>query len=89
MPRTRIERTIAPRNEALIASEASRALDAHEGNGNIGMRMQITDAGREVTTLELPPSAVTLIREMLREMASGRALALVADDAEIHHQAGR
>ena len=82
MPRTRIDPTIAPPGEALIAEAASRAIEQHEG-GKTSLRVQITEAGREVTTLDVPPSAVHLIRTMLKEMGSGKALTLVADDAEI------
>lgn len=83
MPRTRIDPTIAPANEALVAEAASRAIEQHESAGKTGLRVQITEAGREVTTLDVPPSAVHLIRAMLKEMGSGKALTLVADDAEI------
>ena len=83
MARTRIDPTIAPESEALIAEAASRAIEQHEASGKTGLRVQITEAGREVTTLDVPPSAVQLIRALLKEMGSGKALTLVADDAEI------
>jgi excisionase family DNA binding protein len=50
------------------------------------LRLQITDAGREVTTLDVPPSASALIRALLKELADGKAVAVVADDAEITTQ---
>ena len=65
MPRTRIDPTIAPESEALIAEAASRAIEQfllaapgqgptqHEA-GKTGLRVQITEAGREVTTLDVP-----------------------------------
>ena len=83
MPRTRIDPTIAPESEALIAEAASRVIEQHEAAGKTSLRVQITEAGREVATLDVPPSAVQLIRAMLKEMGSGKALTLVADDAEI------
>ena len=83
MPRTRIDPTIAPENEALVAEAASRAIEQHQAGGKTSLRVQITEAGREVTTLDVPPSAVQLIRTILKEMGSGKALTLVADDAEI------
>ena len=83
MPRTRIDPTIAPENEALIAREASRLLEAHGARDKAGLRVQITEAGRVVKTLDMPPSAVHLIRALLKEMGSGKALTLVADEAEI------
>jgi hypothetical protein len=83
MPRTTIDPTIAPETEAHVAHEASRILEAHGSGPKTGLRVQIVEAGREVTTLELPPSAVLLIRSLLKEMGDGKALTLVADDAEI------
>ena len=83
MARTRIDPTIAPENEALVAEAASRAIEQNEAGGKTGLRVQITEAGREVATLDVPPSAVKLIRTMLKEMGSGKALTLVADEAEI------
>jgi excisionase family DNA binding protein len=83
MPRTIIDPTIAPANEALIAHEASLVLEAHPASAKLSVRVQLVGAGQEVTSLEMPPSAVQLIRSMLKEMGDGKALTLVADDAEI------
>ena len=83
MPRTIIDPTIAPANEAHIAHEASRVLEAHPAGAKLSVRVQLVEAGQEVTSLEMPPSAVQLIRTMLKEMGDGKALTLVADDAEI------
>jgi len=86
MPRTDLDPTAAPEGEALIASAVSRALESHAAGTRTGMRLQITEAGHEVTTLDVPPSAAVLIRTLLREMAGGKAVAVVADDAEITTQ---
>lgn len=83
MSRTRIDPTIASENEALVAATAFRAIEQHDAGGRTSLRVQIAEAGREVTTLDVPPAAVRLIRALLKEMASGKVLALVADDAEI------
>jgi excisionase family DNA binding protein len=82
MPRTTIDPTIAPDTEVLAAHEASRVLEALAG-AKASVRVQIVGAGSEVTTLDVPPSAVRLIRSLLKEMGEGKALTLVADDAEI------
>ena len=82
MPRTIIDPTIAPENEAQVAHEASRVLEARAG-AKASVRVQIVEAGHEVTTLDVPPTAVQLIRSLLKEMGDGKALTLVADDAEI------
>ena len=86
MPRTTIDPTIAPEHEAVLAHEAARAIDAieaSEATGEIGVRMLLTQAGHEVTTLDMPPAAVSLIRRLLKEMGEGKAVTLVADEPEI------
>ena len=86
MPRTTIDPTIAPEHEAVLAHEAARAIDAiqaREAAGQIGVRMLLTQAGHEVTTLDMPPAAVSLIRRLLKEMGEGKAVTLVADEPEI------
>ena len=57
-----------------------------EAAGATNLRVQITGAGREVTSIDVPPSAMPLIRALLKEMGDGKALTLVADDAEITTQ---
>jgi excisionase family DNA binding protein len=83
MPRTIIDPTIASANEAHIAHEASRVLEAHPAGAKLSVRVQLVEAGQELTSLEMPPSVVQLIRTILKEMGEGKALTLVADDAEI------
>jgi len=83
MPRTNIDPTIAPEKEALLAQEAVRAIEAGEAAGQMGLRMQLTQAGQEVTTFDMPPAAVALIRRLLKEMGEGKAVTLVADEPEI------
>ena len=86
MPRTTIDPTIAPEHEAVLAHEAACAIDAIEAGeaaGLIGVRMLLTQAGHEVTTLDMPPAAVSLIRRLLKEMGEGKAVTLVADEPEI------
>ena len=84
MPRVQFDPTIAPASEALVAREASRVLEQCEAGA--GLRVQITDADREVATLDMPASAVRLIRALLKEMGDGKALTLVADETEITTQ---
>ena len=84
MPRTRTEPTIPSDHEALAAREAIRILDAQvDGDG---LRVQMLAAGREVATLDLPPAAARLLKEMLHEMAAGRAVTVVAIETEITTQ---
>ena len=83
MPRTNIDATVVPDIEARAAETASRALEQHETGSKTGFRMQINEAGREVAALDLPPSAVSLIRALLKVMASGKAVTVIAEEAEI------
>jgi excisionase family DNA binding protein len=83
MTRTTIDPTIAPEQEALLAHEAVRAIEASEAAGQIGLRMQLTQAGEEITTLDMPPAAIALIRRLLKDMGEGKAVTLVSDEPEI------
>jgi len=86
MPRTQIDLTVPPEHEAVLAQKAAQALEASEAAGDVTMRMQVTKAGRELTTFDLPPSAVLLIESLLREMGEGKAVTLVTDEPEITTQ---
>lgn len=77
MPRTHTDPTVPTDQEAVLAQRASHAL------GDKPLRLQVSEAGAEVTTLEVPPAAVRLIRTLLKEMGDGRALTLIAEEAEI------
>ena len=74
--------TVALEGETILAEAASRAIEQDAARGET-LRVQITDADGDVTALDVPPSAVHLIRAMLKEMGDGKALTLVADEAEI------
>jgi excisionase family DNA binding protein len=83
MPRPTIDPTIAPEQEALLAHAAARAIETSEAAGQVGLRMQLTHAGEEVTTLDMPPAAIALIRRLLKDMGEGKAVTLVTDEPEI------
>lgn len=85
MWRVRGEPTIPTDQEAVLAREVSKALEAHDASGK-GVRLQVAEAGREVTTLDLPPAAGRLLLLMLKEMGSGNAVTLVPIEAEITTQ---
>lgn len=82
MPRTTTDPTIPSDHDALLAGAASRALDA-SATGSGMLTVQLVEAGKECTSLELPPAAAALLRTMLKEMAAGRAVTIVPIDAEI------
>ena len=85
MSRTRTEPTVPTDQEALLAREASKALEAHDAAGK-GVRVQVAEAGHEITTLDLPPAAARLLLQMLKEMGAGNAVTLVPLAAEITTQ---
>ena len=73
------------RSEALVARTAVLALDRHATDA-MTLRVQVAEAGREVTTLDVPASAIPLIAAVLREMGDGKAVTVLGDDAEITTQ---
>ncbi len=79
-----VSQTTVTENEATIARAASRVLE-QQADSTV-MRMQLCEVGREVTTLELPASAVPLIKAMLKEIGAGRAVTVLSDDTEITTQ---
>ena len=81
-----IDQSIAPAADAVIAGEAARKLDQHTIGAETALRLQLTEAGCEVMTLDVPASAVPLIKALLKEMGDGKAVTVVADDAEITTQ---
>jgi len=85
MPRIRTEPTIPSDQEALLAREVSRALEAHHAEDKT-LRVQVCEAGREVTTLDLPPAVARLLIDVLEEMGAGNAVTLVPIEAEITTQ---
>ena len=72
MPRTDLDPTAAPEGEALIADAVSRALESHAAGTRTGMRLQITEAGHEVTTLDVVVEGGELL--LVMEYVSGEAL---------------
>jgi excisionase family DNA binding protein len=85
MARTDTDPTIPTDKDALLAREATRALEEHKA-GEKNLRVQIAKAGRELTTLELPAPAAKLLMRVLEEMGKGHALMLVQAEGEITTQ---
>ncbi len=83
MTYTSSEPTFPSDQDAVLAREVSRAL---EGAGDTALRLQVAEAGRELTTFDLPPSVVRLLVDILRETAAGHAVSVVPLEAEITTQ---
>lgn len=76
------EPTVPTDQDALLAREASRILN-ESGVGQQALRVRLVEADREGTIVELPAPAAKLLKELLKEMASGHAMTLVPIKAEI------
>jgi excisionase family DNA binding protein len=85
MPRTQTDPTLPTAHDTQLALAASRFLTGHQVSDK-SLRLQVSEAGRDVTTFELPALAATLLITILEEMGAGHAVALVPIDAEITTQ---
>jgi excisionase family DNA binding protein len=84
MPQT--HRTNASEDEAVIARAAADVLESHASKDATTLRVQVAQAGREVTTIEVPASAIPLITAVLRKLGEGRAVTVLGHDAEVTTQ---
>jgi len=85
MPQTHIDPVVPSDQDALLARTAQLALQGSESKDQ-ALHVHINAAGREVTTLDLPPVVTRLLMEVLKETAAGKAVSLVTVDAEITTQ---
>ena len=86
MPRAQTDPTIPTDQDAVLAREASRILDASAGD-NGALHLRLVETGNATpATLELPAAAARLLKELLREMAAGHAITLVPTESEITTQ---
>lgn len=67
--------------EAELA-RASAQIVARYARENRPLKLRLAENGVE-TPLELPPGAVTLLRDILGAMASGRAVTIIPENAEL------
>ena len=85
MPRTDTTPAIPSEQDALLAREASRAIETqHADMGSF--QLQLANAGKEVTTVRLPEAAAKLLLQVLTEMGNGRAVSVAPTDVEITTQ---
>ena len=85
MPRTDTTPTIPTDQDALLAREASHAIETlHADMGSL--QLQLAKAGQEVTTVRLPAAAAKLLLQVLTEMGNGRAVSVAPTDVEITTQ---
>lgn len=85
MPRSDTDPTIPSDQEALLAREATRILTGHPADGE-SLRLQVSAAGKEVTTLDLPHAAAGPLLAILKAMGEGRPVAVHGADAELTTQ---
>ena len=87
MPQAHIDPIVPSDQDAVLAKAAQLALERSDTHDNKPLHVQINAAGREVTTLDLPPVVTRLLMDVLKQTAAGRAVSLVAVEAEITTQA--
>ncbi len=85
MPQAHIEPVIPSDQDALLAKAVRIALERSEAFDKT-LRVQIHAAGHELTTLDLPPVVTRLLMDILQETAAGKAVSLVAVDADVTTQ---
>ncbi|GIX16035.1 MAG: hypothetical protein KatS3mg119_0221 [Rhodothalassiaceae bacterium] len=78
-------RGLPSEDERLAAGNAARRLKRAEGRGGSLHLVLKTDDGEE--TISLPRSFLPVIRRILEETAAGRAVTVLAQDAELTTQA--
>ena len=78
MPRTDTTPTIPSDQDALLAREASRAIAAQPADMG-SLKLQLANAGKEVTTVRLPEAAAKLLLQLLNEMGNGGPVPAVVD----------
>jgi excisionase family DNA binding protein len=82
-----IRETTAPTEaEAQLAREAVPRLSRHLGTMRSNARVRLQGRGQEAEEITLPLSAVRLLKDILAEMAKGRAVALLPVRAELTTQ---
>jgi excisionase family DNA binding protein len=85
MPQARLDPIVPSDQDAKLAKTARRALERSEPLDKT-LHVQINAAGREATTLDLPPIVTRLLMDILEETAAGKAVSLVAVDADVTTQ---
>ena len=85
MPKTHTDLVLPSDQDALLAKAAQRALEASEPL-NKPLHVQISAAGHEVTTFDLPPIVTRILVDALKETAAGNAVSLVSVESEVTPQ---
>lgn len=80
-----ITKTPPSTEEAALAREIAKALASHDDDAT-PLRLQLRGAGEECTTLDLPPTAARLLKQLVGLMADGQAVTLAGSDTEVTTQ---
>lgn len=84
MPPVPNEPTIPSPEEALLARQVSHALEGH--HAGYALRVLVAGSGQDIAPLELPPVAIELLMEILRQTADGNVVSLTPVKREITTQ---
>ncbi|MFZ1965292.1 MAG: helix-turn-helix domain-containing protein [Roseiarcus sp.] len=85
MPHAHIDPILPSDEDASLAKTARLALERSEPLDK-ALRVKIEAIGREATTLDLPPVVTRLLMDVLEETAAGKAVSLVAVEADVTTQ---
>jgi excisionase family DNA binding protein len=85
LSQARIDPVMPSADDAMLAKTAQEALEQSDP-ADTALHVQINAAGREVTTVDLPPVVAQLLLDILKETAAGKAVSLVSIESEITTQ---
>ena len=85
MSQTHIDPVLPSDQDAMLAKAARIAL-AGSDTLDTALHVQINAAGREMTSLDLPPVVTRLLMDILKETAAGKAVSLLPLGAEVTTQ---
>ncbi len=85
MPQIYVDPIIPSEQDAELAKKAQLTLESGDASGK-ATRVQIYADGPEPTTVDLPSVVAKLLMDALKETAAGKAVSLVAVEAEITTQ---
>lgn len=82
MPRTEPDQIVLSDDDVQLAREATRVLEGHRGS-DMTVRLQVTVAGVEVRSVDLPMCAVAPLGSIVRTIGEGKSVAISATAVEV------
>ena len=85
MLRTHTDPILPSEKDAMLAETARRTIEQSNAAGK-PLHLQLSAAGHDLMTLDLPPVVTGLLLDILKKTAAGHAVTLVSVEAEITTQ---